>query len=986
MKAMSAYAPQFTLHDDRHLLRTTELMALVLGPGVAQLNALELALSLLAAFFHDQGMVLSQNELSTLEINDDFRLFRDNWLLDHPNYGETAAQMNSPLCAGTRKPQLALKLSELEAAMLTDYIRDTHGLRAADFIRSSYGSDKRMEVQNVNLSPFLASLCESHTLPWDGLITKKGFRYDEQVGTYALNMPFLAVVLRLADILDFDRDRTPEVLLRSIHFTSAVSMLEWEKHRSVEGWHISADLIRFTIRCKHPAYEAAARKYMDWIDRELAASKETCRMQPRSLGGYELDIPTYVDRSRIEALDDAYRFHDLEFSLSRDEVVRLLMTDKLYGNEHLCIRELLQNSLDALRYRKALFSDGGVRWDEGRVELRHYVNADGYEVLECTDNGSGMDEEIIQNHFVRVGRSFYRSPLFERERNRLKSSGNDFDPCSQFGIGFMSCFMLGDRITITTRRDYGSGREWGPPLIIEIHGLSSLLVVRKGPAHQVIGTTVSIVSRQKPSFIDSWTDKVQLCRVLKGYALATEFRIVAHCDVPELQERVTIPTSPETTPTRLEVAKVTNCICFEQSLSLVSASLGGFARESFLTDDAGLPCLANSEAEWRGKTEGTRKKWELHALSTDHELEYDYMEWSVPVCMDGILVAGTPGRPSYRKDVRTRLGSRNSNIYSFSPALIDARGDLKPEITPGRTPPEHSLDLAPRWRRLADAFKQGQGLLWGQLSDCLREGLSPETFWKLSVVYGILVGWIPVNTLWETLSVSLLGADQTCRWRLVRELGEMLMCHDGDNPFVLKDRHGWTIGPDLGLTSWENQGQERPYLGWSMNSIALLMSCLDVRDGEIVLSPSPPSSERVPLAQYAESSKFGVSMFLLDYVGRASKTLAAQTPYPTANRNHALAKLYHASRHASKPTDLQTFAMSFVPCISESVSTKNQAPVLDKPSYWQKRVGYLYFSVPWNHCDASLRPPYNLWTEQKGWFSFYEEDFARWRDSSVQVK
>ena len=987
MKVMYAYAPQYTLHDDRHLLRTTELMGLVLGSGLEQLNVIELALLILAAFFHDQGMVLSEDEFSSLEADEDFQLFRDNWIVDHPNYGETAAQMNLIPCSEARKAELAGQLAELDAAMLTDYIRETHGHRSAEFIRSDYGSDKRMEVLNVNLAPFLATLCETHTLHSEAIGPTPGFRYDEQIGTYTVNLPFLAVVLRLADILDFDRDRTPEVLLRSIHFTSAVSLLEWEKHRSVEGWHISSDLIRFTIRCKHPAYEAAARKYMDWIDRELAASKEICRMQPRDLSGYELNLPTQVDRSRIEPLDDAYRSHDLEFSLSRDEVVRLLMTDKLYGKEHLCIRELLQNSLDALRYRKALFSDAGVQWHEEMAELRHYVNADGYEVLECTDNGSGMDEEIIQNHFVRVGRSFYRSPFFERERNRLKASGNDFDPCSQFGIGFMSCFMLGDKITITTRRDYGSGREWGPPLIVDIQGLSGLLVVRKGPADQAIGTTVSIVSRQKPSFLDSWTDKVQLCRVLKGYALATEFPIVGHCDIPELKETVTFPASPEKTPTRIEVAKVKNCICFEQELSQVSPSLGGFVRESFLSDGAGLPCLANSEAEWRGKTEGTRKKWGLYLIPTDRELDYDYMEWSVPVCIDGILVAGTPGRPSYRKDVRMRLGSRNSYIYSSSPALIDARGDLKPEITPGRTPPDRSsIELPPGWQRLDYAFRQGLGLLWEQLADCLRQGLSPETFWKLAGVHDVSVGWIPWNTLWETLSVSLTKDGQIGDWHLVRDLGKMSMCHASDAPFVLQHHLGWTVGPDSDLSAWEKQGKEHPHLGWSMNTIVLLMSCLDVRDGKVILSPSPPSPPRIPLAQYVESSRVGVSMFLLDYVGNASNALAVQTRYPTANRNHALAKLYHQSRHAREPRDLQTFARSFVPCISASLSAKKQTASLDEPGYWQKRVGHLYFSVLWDQCDASLRPPYRLWTEDKGWFSFGEKDFARWRDSPAQIE
>lgn len=988
MKAMYAYAPQYTLHDDRHLLRVTVLMGLILDSEAENLNVIELTLLILSAFFHDQGMVLTKNEYLSLKTNGNFQFFQDNWLIEHPNYRETEAQITASHCSEMSKLKFAEQIAELNGALLTDFIRETHGSRSADFIKSTYGSDKRIEICNVNLAPFLAALCESHTLSCEELNSIKGFRYDEQIGIYTVNLPFLAVVLRIADILDFDRDRTPETLLKNIHFTSPISLLEWEKHRSVEGWQISKDLIRFSIKCEHPAYEVAARKYMDWIDRELTACQNICRIQPRKIKGYQLNLPTNVDRSRIEPLDNAYRFHDLEFNLSRDEIVHLLMTDKLYGKEHLCIRELLQNSLDALRYRKALFSDKNEKWDEGKVKLRHYINEDGYEVLECTDNGSGMDEEIIKNHFVKVGRSFYRSPNFERERNRLKASGNDFDPCSRFGIGFMSCFMLGDRITITTRRDYGPGREYGTPLNIEIHGLSGLLVIREGCSNQRIGTTVSIVSRQRPSFIDSWTDKVQLCRVLKGYALATEFPIVGHCAVPEVQETVIITNSPEITPTLLECAQVKNYISFSQDLSQVSPCLGGFARDSFLTDDDGLPCIANTEAQWRGKREGVRNKWYIELLQTNRKHDYDdTMEWSVPVCIDGILIAGIPGRSSFRKDVFMRLGCRNSNIYSSSPALIDARGHLKPEITPGRVPPDHiGSNLPPGWKRLRDSFNQGQGLLWEKLSDYLGRGLIPETFWKLVVVHGISVGWIPCNTLWETLSVSLIENEHIGSWRLVRDLGEMSMFHGNNVAFVLQDNQGLTIRPDSELEAWEKQGEEHPHLGWSMNSIVLLMSCLDVRDGKVTLFPSPPSNPRTHLAQYSVSSGLGVSMFLLNYVGNASDFLAVQTPFPTANRNHVLVKLYHQSRYANEPNDLQTFVRSFILCISESLSTRDQTLSLDKPGYWQKRVGHLYFSVRWDHYDKSFHPPYKLWTEDKGEFYFREENFAKWRDAPASFE
>jgi hypothetical protein len=961
-------------------------MACVLGSDIDKLNIVELSLLILSAFFHDQGMVPLEAEIASLEQNEEFRLFKDNWRIEHPNYGETASQMASPHMDETRRQTLASRLAELDSAMLTDFLRSTHGPRSEEFIRSSYGHDRRLEVQGANLSALLGKLCLSHTLSSDDLTPANGFHYDEQVGRFTVNLPFLAVVLRLADILDFDRDRTPEVLLKNIHFTSNVSIQEWEKHRSVEGWSISDALIRFTARCSHPAYESAVREYMNWIDAELTACHVVCRNQPRDIDAYRLRLPSKVDRSRIGPQDSAYRVCDLEFSLSRNEIVRLLMTDKLYGREHLCIRELLQNSLDALRYRKALFKEAGTAWDGGQVDFRHYVDSDGFEVLQCTDNGVGMDDDIIQNHFVRVGRSYYRSPLFDQERNRLKQSGLDFDPCSKFGIGFMSCFMLGDRITITTRKDYGQGRGWGPPLIIEIHGLSGLLVVRQGIDNQPVGTTVTIVCRQKPSFLDSWTDKIQLCPVLKGYALAPEFPVSGKCEVEEIVDMVEIPPRFEKAPTLMEHAELTNYISLEQDLSAVARNLRGYAQDSFLVDDAGLPCLGNHEAEWRPKSDGSRKIWELILLSEDRKLDFDFMDWSVPVCTDGILVAGTPGRPSYQKNARMRLGTRNSHIYSKSPALIDARGDLKPELTPARTPPERNhIDGHPSWNRLADTFKQGLGLVWEKLAAHLQRGLAGELFWKLCVVHGISVIWIPQRTLWDCLPISLVQKEGETLWRLVRELGDLSFEEDDNSPFLLRDRDGNLIGPDAPVSEWESTGATTPSLHWKMNLIVLLMCSLDIQNGQVVLTPRSPNAGAKHLSSYVHSSIRMVNMLYTDYTGIAGEAIAVQTPFPTANRNHALSLVAIESKYTSQPTDLQMFAESFVSCIAETVSTRKNTPSLETPGYWQKRIGHLFFDVQWNQYDSALRPPYKIWTSNNGWTAIDEKDFRKWRDAPVKA-
>lgn len=144
----------------------------------------------------------------------------------------------------------------------------------------------------------------------------------------------------------------------------------------------------------------------------------------------------------------------------------------------------------------------------------HDVDKAGHEVITCQDNGIGMDTDIIIRFLTKAGRSYYRSPEFEKERIGFRAAGVDFDPCAQFGIGFMSCLMLGDRITIETRRDNGPRMGLGDPLQIEINGLGGIVVLRKGKPDQPEGTTIRIFGRKKPAWIDIWCDNVRLVEVL----------------------------------------------------------------------------------------------------------------------------------------------------------------------------------------------------------------------------------------------------------------------------------------------------------------------------------------------------------------------------------------------------------------------------------------------------------------------------------------
>jgi molecular chaperone HtpG len=170
----------------------------------------------------------------------------------------------------------------------------------------------------------------------------------------------------------------------------------------------------------------------------------------------------------------------------------LLVGHAIYNDPTVAIRELLQNSIDAVRFQhhlddKKSESDGKTVPSMGKVSVSWNPET---RQLVVEDTGTGMDLDIIKFHLMRVGASYYDTSQFAIEHK-------GFTPISRFGIGILTCFMISDDIEIITFRqkcghrikmtsvhaDYLL-RELAPgdPSVasIEPHGTRVTLIVREG--------------------------------------------------------------------------------------------------------------------------------------------------------------------------------------------------------------------------------------------------------------------------------------------------------------------------------------------------------------------------------------------------------------------------------------------------------------------------------------------------------------------------
>ncbi|PID96951.1 MAG: HSP90 family protein [Actinomycetales bacterium] len=113
-----------------------------------------------------------------------------------------------------------------------------------------------------------------------------------------------------------------------------------------------------------------------------------------------------------------------------------LLSHHLYSSPRVYLRELVQNAVDAITARAELEPDCPHEIEIVPAD----VAPDG--CLHIRDTGIGLDEASIRDVLATIGAS--------SKRDELGFSRESF--LGQFGIGLLSCFLVTDRIRLSTRR------------------------------------------------------------------------------------------------------------------------------------------------------------------------------------------------------------------------------------------------------------------------------------------------------------------------------------------------------------------------------------------------------------------------------------------------------------------------------------------------------------------------------------------------------
>ncbi|MBR6961893.1 ATP-binding protein [Candidatus Saccharibacteria bacterium] len=423
LKLAQSTFPNYTLHDRVHILNVVDCMGGLLGTKTSKLSIGEIEVLILTAALHDAGMVYSKEQREEIFKNE-----------IHLAAIKKRYKCDIKTCSGDNKQ---------------DYLRYLHPFRVSEVIQSNSVLRNLFENKPGDIveNEYIFEVCKAHGLNADEIMSNNKLAYLEYE---AVDLRFCSFILRLSDLLDFDNSRAPSVLFNTTPLNEK-SEEEWLKHMSSRGFHFpkapSTKELPFKAICDNPNLEHAIKRFLNIIDDELL----NCHKNQYAFQRDWKTFPFPWRISREEIRPNGYESDDFSITMDQQRILQLFAGENLYSQEDVFVRELLQNSIDAILLRKEF--DNGFSLDSAKIEIWDWVDNNGIHWFKIDDNGTGMTVEIIKNHFLKVGNSYYTSEELKRDWCRYSKTKecNEYRGISQFGIGFLSCFLCSDNIEISTK-------------------------------------------------------------------------------------------------------------------------------------------------------------------------------------------------------------------------------------------------------------------------------------------------------------------------------------------------------------------------------------------------------------------------------------------------------------------------------------------------------------------------------------------------------
>lgn len=442
---------EYTNHDFEHVSSMLKMAEwLIPSETKERLTAADCLFLTLSIYFHDLGLLITQDEFKNRMSNPEYNRFLEDQRSNIASYMDFDEKLNM------------LGVDGKERFLYQEYVRKNHGSRVKSWIEGSVNNKNltdhqiRKEIHDLIgkldnvVKQGLSIVCESHTI--DDITDLSKYRVSMPYGEThdeTVNLQYVAIILRVVDLLQITKNRAPSILYRIIDPKDPISQVEWQKQNAVRTIRaatgkdsdgnaselIQSDTIEVFATFENSDGFFGLTSYLTYVRKQLELCHEALNLSEKLLSK-PLKFPwKKIDDSGVEAV--GFLTQSFGFELDQHKILDLLTGHTLYNDSNVVIRELTQNALDAVRLQAYL---SGNIYYKGKISI---VWNSQQKTLEVSDNGTGMSQSIIEGHLLKVGSSRYQDEKF-REKHP------DFSSISRFGIGVLSAFMVADNVEITT--------------------------------------------------------------------------------------------------------------------------------------------------------------------------------------------------------------------------------------------------------------------------------------------------------------------------------------------------------------------------------------------------------------------------------------------------------------------------------------------------------------------------------------------------------
>lgn len=345
----------------------------------------------------------------------------------------------------------------------------------------------------------IGKICFSHGIDFDEIMNI--LEPVDSLFGYEFHPRFIAVMLCLGDLCDLDNGRFNKVSMEVFGELTKNNYVHYYRHESVNSFVLKKDLIavNFDIKSKRIKQELQrvplfsklnpkeqqkelqdvcdrilleTQNWLGWIEELVKNIK--LHWDKLSMEHIETFSPSLTYKILVDGNETVSSKKNMRFSFSNEKAYELIESYSLYNNRFVFIRELLQNSVDALKRRFWTDIKSG-RWDhflqnapkdkDGNIDYQNIQPFDFSDIsvfdyykvfmkiehqpeektarFTIEDNGTGISKEDLQERILRTGM---------RGRDKTVEEMPDWlRPTSSFGIGLHSVFGVSDSIFIRTR-------------------------------------------------------------------------------------------------------------------------------------------------------------------------------------------------------------------------------------------------------------------------------------------------------------------------------------------------------------------------------------------------------------------------------------------------------------------------------------------------------------------------------------------------------